>query len=775
MNCRKIAGMMPALMCVLMSASCGMEETSGGGVSGSGQMVTVGFTLSDAENLGSKGPDEGALSSLKILAYSDGVLLESAYYEEFSGMSLSLEKGRSYDLYALAGMGDIAVPSDEADIADFRYRVTGYEYIVEGLPMCWERSGYLPDSQSSVVISLTRLVSKVFLSVDTGDTGLKVSSAAVRQMPLSVCPFPVFGSRAEDGDVGDHVDTSGETLDNLNNGGRAVFYVLENMQGTLMPGNTDPMLKVPARLDSQGSVCTYVEVGCRFPDGYDKEGTAVYRVCLGKDALTNFDLERNEILDVSLLLTNDGLSVTGSWKITSDYVQHAVRIDVSDAALDMIVGNKKSLAASVWPSDALETAIGWTSSDQSVVTVYGDGTLHAVGNGSCVVRAYCKERPQVWTDINVTVSDKVISMHCTPAQVSAVLGQNGETRYSDFKVTAVYASGKECDVTDVSSYSSDSPSVEVETGGVLHHLSSGTAVITISYDGAGTELKAVTEDFKAVAVEMEHDRYVISLGETASVRYRVLYNDGTASGFVGYQLAQGPGWSCEGMSLSDWSLADVSVSGKVSAFTTGQTTVTVSVWSIGLQESMSASAVLTVNEAYLVSLYAEATPMFYDGIGGPSLTGIYSDGTERDLTGVASWTTSHADVTFSYSSGLSIADESSLSAGSTVVTFTGSFQGMSASASSLYGKWTKGVRLDKTVETSSSVRYRMALIYDDFSVTYVPFEYQTSDGGSWSQSHLASESGVVLPVTNPTTRIRAVTADEYHDYTGAKTRYSIGY
>ena len=59
------------------------------------------------------------VSSVKILAYSDGILLESAYFRETDRMTLSLEKGRSYNLYALAGMGDPAVPSEEDELPEF--------------------------------------------------------------------------------------------------------------------------------------------------------------------------------------------------------------------------------------------------------------------------------------------------------------------------------------------------------------------------------------------------------------------------------------------------------------------------------------------------------------------------------------------------------------------------------------------------------------------------------------------------------------------------------
>lgn len=157
------------------------------------------------------------------------------------------------------------------------------------------------------------------------------------------------------------------------------------------------------------------------------------------------------------------------------------------------------------------------------------------------------------------------------------------------------------------------------------------------------------------------------------------------------------------------------------------------------------------------------------------MTGLYSDGSSRDITGSAVWSTSDANVIYNYASGLAVEDESLMIEGVTIVTFTGEYQGMKASATSVYGKWIKDVRFYKEQESAMYDRYRVMVVYDDFTTEFVRFRYQVGSGGGWTQSEIASESGVLVLRSVPATVIRAVTVEEYYDYTGHKSVRDLGY
>ena len=717
---------------------------------------------------------ESKVSDLTILTYCAGTLVRESYYETFSSMAMILERDKEYDFYALANMGRINPPMLEEDVRSLAFSMSYAENAGRGLPMCWSMMGYRPSAADEISIALTRLVAKVVVSVDPGTTGLKVTSASVLQTPMKVRPFSESGSKALFGEtsVGDYASESDILA--LNSGGTASFYILENMQGTLLKGNTDSMKKIPPASSTQFHTCTYMEVQCAFEDCDDKEGDVCYRMFLGEDALSNFDVARNKIISLVLKLTDDGFKVSGSWKVTADYIQHVTDVSLEADALSMNIGETKVLTVSVLPSDAEDRSVSWYSSNANVATVNVSGAVTAVGEGTCVVRAVSKDDKDCSDECTVTVTDAVSGLYFTPSSVSAILGYEGQTRTSDFSVTATYVSGKKQRVTDVCDYKSDDSSASVDVPGVVIHKTAGSAVVTATYQGKTARLDVATHDFAVAGVEFENDSYVVSLGESPTIRYRVLYNDGTYSDYTGYQLANFKGGSCMEMVTGDAGIAYLNTYGRLTTCSVGKTTLKVSVWSSADQTSYVAEAPLTVNEAYLVNIYASMPPMFYHQSGGPTLVGVYSDGTERMLN--VSWTTSNEYVSYTESGGIVVSDESRLSIGSTLVTFTGTYNGQSASVTAKYGKWIRGAKLEKTSAGSGQYRYRMVVVYDDFTEAYVPFAYQTStDGIGWTSSATASASGITVIATTPETVIRAVTVDRFYDYEGNHITWSAGY
>jgi hypothetical protein len=165
----------------------------------------------------------------------------------------------------------------------------------------------------------------------------------------------------------------------------------------------------------------------------------------------------------------------------------------------------------------------------------------------------------------VKVTDAVAMLSFNPSSVSAVLGYEGECRTSDFSVMATYNSGRIEKVTDVCSYESDNSCASVDVPGVVIHKDAGTAVVTASYKGKNATLDVNTDAFCISGVEFEEQSYIVSKGETITVRYRVLYNDGTYSSYVGYQFAGFKGGSCNGVMTYDQTIAYLDTYGRLTA------------------------------------------------------------------------------------------------------------------------------------------------------------------------------------------------------------------
>lgn len=109
-------------------------------------------------------------------------------------------------------------------------------------------------------------------------------------------------------------------------------------------------------------------------------------------------------------------SKTGTTKITCtvgniqkeialDVVSTVEKITVNKPSTTIKLGNWSYVIPTVYPQDAANSTLVWTSSDESVATVE-DGMIKSIAIGSCVVTVMTKTEPKVECKINVTVTGK---------------------------------------------------------------------------------------------------------------------------------------------------------------------------------------------------------------------------------------------------------------------------------------------------------------------------------------------------------------------------------
>lgn len=619
---------------------------------------------------------ENVVKDISLFVYRDSMLVTDMFFVSFENMSVNLQEGEKYDFYILANVGRCCPPVHQRDLCSFKCIDDAADGV---MPMCWSRCGVLAGSDKELTVSLVRLFSKVVLSVDCQVPGMRVLSVALMQAPFSVCPFAVPGSKAGADDVGNGDYASEEDIAVLNSGGDISFYLLENMQGVLLEGNTDPKKKVPDNLSSLASACTYLEVRCDFVKDADKEGGVSYRMCLGKDNVADFNIERNSIIHLTLTLTTSGLKIEDSWKVVPDYVQHAADLVLDKDELELVVGCSSSLHAGVFPVDACSHEIEWVSDDDEVAVVDQDGNITAVGKGKCVVRAISIDRNDVWDECAVTV------VPVAPERV-----------------------------------------------------------------------------------ELNFSEHAVALGDRFTARFRVVYNDGSASAFTSYGFAPVSHCSTEGWTVSDDAVIQINTYGVLAPVGIGTSTVTMTVgwWEDDVYNSCSASGVITVTDAYVTDVYVSAPPMFYNRSGGPGLYGIFSDGSERMLV-ADEWIISVDGVTYDEENGLVIESEENMVTGVTKCMFTASYGGFTAGVEMLYGKWIRDVRGVKTLLSGAKeYLYRLYVVYDDFTEEPVPFIcHVSSDGRSWTSYGEVTDAGIILDWS--VNHVKLETSEKYHDYTGA--------
>lgn len=282
---------------------------------------------------------EKKVTDVSLASYTaEGRLLDTGYWKgDLSEMTVSVDGEERASVYVLVNMGDMtdAFPDDEDDISSLSWRLESYDRMVEsGIPMCgW--SAVDGSLCKILTVSVERLLAKVKVRImhdalegsGEGEYAYNMCNRSlyVRQANSLLRPFSPEGSRAESAEdimpLSDHVaemndrDAYDGALDISQLGPGPgyfldttfVFYVPENMQGTILPEDEDSGTK---------DLCTFMEFNARRENnGTGYSGDVIYRYHIGKDNVSDFNIERNRVYEIALRLTEGGL-FSDSWEVT---------------------------------------------------------------------------------------------------------------------------------------------------------------------------------------------------------------------------------------------------------------------------------------------------------------------------------------------------------------------------------------------------------------------------------------------------------------------------
>ena len=338
------------------------------------------FKISRADRTKSSiSPDEDLIQDINIYAYRDGKLVEHAFQSSPTTVTMQLDKGCTYNFYAIANMGRTDMPSDESQVgSQVNLWIATIDDLDYYLPMAWKTTGInLSGSQKAVNVKLERLAARIGFNLDSSlVNGLMITSVRLCQSASVIRPFEAGGSKITseeeslDGDYATEQD-----LNDLNSGKTIHFYTLENKQDNLLPQNKDPWQKVPDQLGSKAGLCTYIEAVGEFEEGFLFKGSVIYRFYLGKDNTSDFSVIRNSDMLVTLTLTGEGLTEI-SWKVEPDVEVQPGYIDgYIDESLhpadDMYIGEKFWYYMDVHPD--LVTHLGGDLDKCSLKLVSSDG------------------------------------------------------------------------------------------------------------------------------------------------------------------------------------------------------------------------------------------------------------------------------------------------------------------------------------------------------------------------------------------------------------------
>ena len=295
--------------------------------------VRVGIEYDSYDRAGTKSSypwDESEIRDIQLfITDSDGVIVQSIYSRGASDLEFTGTVGKDYLIYAAANIGKELTTEYIPDQAGFEDAVIFGDIPDAGIPMLIEEPVRINVKQGDnpVTVKMVRMMARIDLILDrsllSNKDGFHVRKATLHDAALSV----------------DNDSTCADDIDILDDGGVISLYAYENLQGTLLPGNKDPWQKVPSNISGSAEKCSFIEMECSYDINGVSSDNITYRMYLGRDNTSNFDVCRNTVYCLTFIPTEQEIyGSRGSWKIESgNWVRESsvrLSIEPGDASLE---------------------------------------------------------------------------------------------------------------------------------------------------------------------------------------------------------------------------------------------------------------------------------------------------------------------------------------------------------------------------------------------------------------------------------------------------------
>ena len=348
MNMKRVYSFMALALFVSAISSCQKdvfsERITGNEDEGYRAPVSVSMAPIDGDEAGTKSamiPNVAELEKITDLNYyvfdTEGNFVSQTFYsgniEDFYVKVPDYKK--TYRVYFFTNVGKYEIPTttkaDDMGTAvhlDFG-TYANYTSLIhsKGFPAAL----YIPEYSiyTTSDIHVKRLVQTLKLKVNTD--GLSVSSLVInniriRQAARDIFPFTdskltvKFTEDLGDGDLGaDFLSESDiETIASSGKDAEVFLYVLENMRGNLIPGNSSWKNKTPANINNpqEAALATYIDIEATVVTPTVTYNNVKYRAYLGNSP-ENFDVKRSTIFTLENSFTNDMIQEE-EWRIEAE-------------------------------------------------------------------------------------------------------------------------------------------------------------------------------------------------------------------------------------------------------------------------------------------------------------------------------------------------------------------------------------------------------------------------------------------------------------------------
>lgn len=286
---------------------------------------------------------DGAIRNINALVFcyeSSGLKFEpnrSRYFEDTS-IRLLLDGSKAYKVYFLANCGDgileqaCQLGDSESIIENLRVEYSNFAHNVQnsGLPMICQTEIRAGSASRTIQLVFKRLYSRVAIQVDCSEleySSYKIKNLRLVNAPKAIYPLADASKIRDTRDACDYSEADAASKQDivlLNRNNTAYFYVLENVQGELLPDNYDCTAKAPWNLIQNGygklldnncltSICMQVSADTPWAT-YNNIDMQAY---LGGNATSDFSIVRNTAYVLTLKLTADQV-IRSEWRIEPD-------------------------------------------------------------------------------------------------------------------------------------------------------------------------------------------------------------------------------------------------------------------------------------------------------------------------------------------------------------------------------------------------------------------------------------------------------------------------
>jgi uncharacterized protein YjdB len=358
---------------------------------------------------------------------------------------------------------------------------------------------------------------------------------------------------------------------------------------------------------------------------------------------------------VTITATLDGVSGSASVTVPVPVgVKTLTSIAISPGAPSIPAKTTQQFTATAVYSDSSKAdvtgTVSWTTANPAVATVNASGLATAIAAGSTAVTASLNG---VTGTATLTVTPVISSISVSPNPANIFVGAKQQ-----FSATATYSDGTIQNITATATWTAAVPAVAtVNAAGLATAVAPGTTAITASLSGASGSATLNVPRLSSIAVTPISPS--IAVGAKQPFIATATYSDGSTQNITAKAT-----WTS-----TNPAFATVNASGVATAVAAGPTSIAASL------NGITGSATLTVTPTLSkivvspnpASIAVGATQQF-------AATATYSDGSTKDVTATATWTSTTPAVATVNSAGLATA----VATGST--TITASLNSISGSA-----------------------------------------------------------------------------------------------